>query len=121
MPFTAAVHHGRPHLLVKASGPATLTDLMGLADMAATIASMAGYRRTVFDMLGAELSSLSFTEHLSLGAHVAERFRLQEKVATVVTPESRKGTSEKAAQKLGLRLRTFTDLDEAFAWVSADA
>jgi hypothetical protein len=120
MPFTAAVHHGRPYLLVEASGPASLTDLLGLADMVATIASMAGYRRTVIDMLGADLAVLAFTDHLTLGAYVAEKFRPQEKVATVVRAESKKGTSEKAAQKLGLRLRSFTDLDEALAWIAAE-
>jgi hypothetical protein len=41
-------------------------------------------------------------------------------VATVVTPANRKGTSEKAAQKLGLRLRSFTDMAEAQAWIAAD-
>jgi len=42
-----------------------------------------------------------------------------EQVATVVAAANRKGTSEKAAQKLGLRLRTFTDLGEAIDWISA--
>ena len=40
-------------------------------------------------------------------------------MATVVTPANRKGSSEKAAQRLGLPLRTFTDPDEAVDWISA--
>lgn len=115
MPFNVTMHHGVPHLLVEASGPASLTDLCGLADLVATIAA----RRALIDVSASELSSLSFTNHLTLGAYVAERFGRIEHVATVVTPANRKGTSEKAAQKLGLRLRTFTDLGEAVSWISA--
>ena len=119
MPFNVTVHHGLPHLLVEAGGPASLTDLCGLADLVATIAARAGYRRALIDLLAIDLLSLSFTNHLTLGAYVAERLGRLEQVATVVTPANRKGTSEKAAQRLGLRLRTFTDLAEAVDWISA--
>jgi hypothetical protein len=119
MPFNVTVHHGLPHLLVETGGTASLTDLCGLADLVATIAARMGYRRALIDLSASELSSLSFTNHLTLGAYAAERFGRLEQVATVVTPADRKGTSEKAAQKLGLHLRTFTDLGEAVSWISA--
>jgi hypothetical protein len=119
MPFTVTVHHGLPHLLVQAQGPATLTDLCGLTDLVATVATRTGQRRALIDMERAGLE-LGFTEHLQLGSYVAERFSTLDKVATVVTPANRKGTSEKAAQKLGLRLRSFTDMAEAQAWIAAD-
>ncbi len=121
MPFSVTVHHGLPHLLVEAGGPASLTDLCGLTELVATIAARAGYRRVLIDLLAMDLSSLSFTEHLTLGAYAADRFTRLEQVATVVTPANRKGTSEKAAQKLGLRVRAFTDLGEASDWISAAA
>jgi hypothetical protein len=40
-------------------------------------------------------------------------------VATVVSPAARTGSSEKAAQKLGAHLRTFTDLEEARVWLAS--
>lgn len=119
MPFSVTVHHDRPYLLVEVGGAASLTDLCGVADLIATVAGRAGYRRGLIDLLAMDVSSLSFTNHLTLGAYVAERLSSFERVATVVTPANRKGTSEKAAQKLGLRLRTFTDLAEAVDWISA--
>lgn len=119
MPFSLTVHHGLPYLLVEVGGSASLTDLCGVADLIATVAGRAGYRRALIDLLAMDLSSLSFTDHLTLGAYAAERLNRLERVATVVTPANRKGTSEKAAQNLGLRLRTFTDLGEAVDWVSA--
>lgn len=121
MPFSITVHHGLPHLLVQAGGEASLTDLCGLADLIATLSGRGGRRRALIDLLAMDLSQLSFTEHLTLGAYAAERLHRLERVATVVTPANRKGTSEKAAQKFGLRLRTFTDLGEAAEWISAAA
>jgi hypothetical protein len=64
---------------------------------------------------------LKFTEHLQLGARVAERLAFVDRVATIVPASSRSGSSEKAAQKTGLRLRTFTDFKEALAWLVSDA
>ncbi|HEY0885324.1 MAG TPA: hypothetical protein VGE20_08590 [Ramlibacter sp.] len=80
----------------------------------------AGYRRAPIELIAIDLSSLSFTNHLTLGAGAAQRFGGLEQVATVVTPADRKATSEKAAQKLGPRLRTFGDVREAIDWISAD-
>jgi hypothetical protein len=119
MPFTATVHHDRPYLLVGAAGPASLTDLCALADFIAALSGRAGERRALIDLQAVELS-LSFTEHLQLGAWVADKLARLDQVATVVRPEDRKGTSEKAAQKFGLHLRTFTRMDEAVAWLDED-
>lgn len=119
MPFSVTVHHALPHLLVEVGGAASLTDLCGLADLIATVSARAGYRRALVDLVATDISALSFTDHLTLGAYVADRLGRLEQVATVVAPANRKGTSEKAAQKLGLRLRTFTDLGEANDWILA--
>lgn len=116
MHFTATVHHGPDYLLVEGSGPALLTDLCGFMDLVATVAQRSRYRRAVLDLTGVEIA-LSFTEHLHLGAYAAERLRNLERVASVVSVQNRKGTSEKAAQKLGLRVRTFTSFDEGLQWI----
>ena len=120
MHFTATVHHGPDYLLVEGSGPALLTDLCGFMDLVATAADKGRYRRAVLDLLAVEIA-LTFTEHLHLGAHAAERLRSMERVASIVPVQNRKGTSEKAAQKLGLRLRTFTSLAEGLHWIGEPA
>jgi hypothetical protein len=116
MHFTASVHHHPDYLLVAGAGPALLTDLCGFMDLVATIAAKSGYRRAVLDLLEVEIA-LTFTEHLHLGVYAAERLHQLERVASVVSAQNRKGTSEKAAQKFGLQLRTFTTMAEGLAWV----
>lgn len=118
MPFTTTVHHGLPYLLVEAAGPASLADLCGCAEMVASIAGRAGYRRALIDMTEIEVA-LSFTDHLQLGTHVAGCMAQLERVATVVTPANRKGTSEKAARKMGLDVKAFTERGEALAWIDS--
>lgn len=118
MRFTATVHHGPDYLLVEGSGPALLTDLCGFMDLVATVADKGGYRRAVLNLLGVEIA-LTFTEHLQLGAHAADRLCKLERVASVVSVQNRKGTSEKAAQRFGLHLRTFTSLPEGVQWIEA--
>lgn len=120
MPFAVAIAHEREHLAVTASGPASVPDILGLIDMSATIAKMAGHRRLLLDLLQVEIG-FAFTEHLQIGARAAEKLQGMERVASAVDPRFRSGTSEKAAQKLGLQLRTFTSLDEALHWLAQDA
>jgi hypothetical protein len=117
MSLTVTIHHEPEWLLVEAAGPATLADHCGFVDLIAAICAGAGHTRVLVNML-ALLPQLSFTDHLQLGTYVAEKFKGLRKVATVVAPAARIGASEKAAQKMGAHLRTFTDLDEAKAWLT---
>ena len=116
MPFTVAVHHHPDYLEVHGSGPALLSDLCGLFDLVGTIAARQGYGRAVMNLLAIEVE-FGFTDHLQLGSHAADRLRHLDRVASVVPARYRTGTSEKAAQKMGLQLRTFTSLDEGMAWL----
>jgi hypothetical protein len=116
MSFTVRVTHGLPYLLVQVQGPVALADLCAVADLAATVARMTGQRRALIDMLDMQLS-MSFTDHLQLGTYVAAALQGLERVASVVSPAHRSGASEKAAQKSGLAVRAFTDLQEASGWV----
>jgi hypothetical protein len=120
MHFTATVHHQPGLLLVVGAGPALLTDLCGFMDLVGTVATRSGYHRALMNLVNVQIA-LSFTEHLHLGAHAADRLRSLERVASVVSLQNRKGTSEKAAQKSGLQLRTFTSLEDGMAWVNAVA
>ena len=119
MSFVVQLQHEHPYLLALVSGPATLADLCGAADLVATVARLKGYRRALIDMVGMQ-PRLSFTDHLQLGSYVAAALDDLERVATVVTAQVRSGASEKAAQKSGLGLRAFVDGDEARAWLTAD-
>jgi hypothetical protein len=120
MPFTLTVaEHDPPYLLVEVAGPVALADLCAAADFVASLAQRRGLRRALLRMTDTQ-PNLAFTEHLQLGSYVAHALRLLERVATVVSVRDRVGTSEKAAQKSGLQLRTFTDLEDARAWLAGD-
>ncbi|MDB5874207.1 MAG: hypothetical protein JWQ07_3649 [Ramlibacter sp.] len=117
MAFTITVFHGPPVLIVEGAGPASMADLCSFMDLVAAVAARTNQTRVLMNLTNVEID-LSFTEHLSLGSHAAEKLRGMERVASVVSELNRKGTSEKAAQKMGLRLRTFTSLDEGMQWLT---
>ncbi|AMO25111.1 hypothetical protein GCM10027034_04400 [Ramlibacter solisilvae] len=119
MPLQLTIHHGLPYLLVEVSGTASLADHQGVVSLAATVCAGTRYRRCLLDLRSME-TSLAFTEHLQLGTFVGENVRNLEKVATVVTPEVRSGISEKAARKTGARLRAFTCIEQATAWIHSN-
>ncbi len=116
MPFTITVDHDFDYLLVKASGPALLADLYGYMDLVGAIAANTNKRRAVLDLRDVS-QSLSFTDHLSLGVYASERLRLLKRVASIVSLANRTGTSEKAAQQMGLQFKTFTAWDELLEWI----
>jgi hypothetical protein len=118
MDFTVAVAHEPGLLHLKGSGPASLAHLCGLASLGGVVAHRGGFARVLVDLLDAQ-PELSFTDHIQLGAHFAQEFRLAERVATVVQPRDRVGTSEKAARRSGLTLQTFTDAVAAREWLAS--
>jgi hypothetical protein len=118
MPFSVTVHHTATHLEIEASGSAGMADLCGTIDLASAIAQRKDYRLAVLNLLAVDIE-LGFTDHLQLGTYAAERLVTLLRVASVVPERYRTGTSEKAAQKSGLHLRTFTDRQEAVDWVLA--
>jgi hypothetical protein len=120
MSFVIRVHREDGVLIAEASGSASLADLCGMASMVGVTTSRSNERRAVLDLLAVDVE-LAFTDHLQLGSFVAGRLQHMDRVASVVPQRFRTGTSEKAAQKGGLLLHTFTDRDAAMAWVkSAD-
>jgi len=117
MPFTITVHHRSGYLLVRASGAALLADLYGFIDLVATIATNLGERCAVMDLTDVEIV-LGFTQHLQLGVYAADRLTYLKRVASIVSEKKRTGTSEKAAQQMGLQLKTFTALQEGLKWIA---
>lgn len=117
MPFALVAHHRADHLVVEASGQGGLAELCACMDFTGSLARASGYRKAVLDLRALEVT-LSFTEHLQLGAHAADRLQGLQRVASVVPAKYRTGTSEKAARKSGLPLKTFTSLQEGIAWLA---
>lgn len=118
MGLSVMVQRDAEWLTITAAGPATLSDFKGFADLIARICQDE-HRDTVLVDLREVEQSLSFTEHLQMGAYIAQRLAFLSRMATVVPPVARSGNSERAAQKSGLQLRTFTDMDEALGWLRA--
>jgi hypothetical protein len=118
MSFTIHVHREDGVLIAQASGNASLADLCGMASMVGVTSSRSGERRAVLDLLAVDIE-LAFTDHLQLGSFVAGSLHHMERVASIVPARYRSGTSEKAAQKGGLLLHTFTEREPALDWVKA--
>ncbi|WP_332825073.1 hypothetical protein [Ramlibacter sp.] len=120
MAFTVTVTYEAGLLCLQGAGPASLTDLCGLASLGGTVSQRSSLGRVLVDLRDT-LPELSFTDHIQLGAHFAHEFRQAERVATVVQPRDRVGTSEKAARRSGLTLQTFTDANLAREWLAGPA
>lgn len=116
MGFGMKVSHREEFLLIEAAGLATLGDLCGVFDFVRATASKQGHSRALLDLTAVEIA-FGFTDHLVLGSHAARELRDMERAASVVHPRFRVGTSEKAAQKMGLTFRTFVDRHEAERWL----
>ena len=101
-------------LVVKGRGEAVLADLKGFSDLIATVCREENFQFVLVDLLEVT-QRFTFTEHLQLGLYVADKLGSLTRMATVVPVDLRSGNSERAAQKTGMRLRTFTDMNEARA------
>jgi hypothetical protein len=107
-------------LIVVGQGRAALADLKGFADLIATVCAEEHRERVLVNLLDVD-QDLAFTDHLQLGVYIAEKLAFLRKMATVVPGQYRSGNSERAAQKSGLKLRTFLSLTEARDWLDEDA
>ena len=111
---------GTDLLIVVGQGRANLADLKGFADLIATVCAEEHRDRALVNLLDVK-QDLAFTDHLQLGVYIAEKLGSLRKMATVVPAEYRSGNSERAAQKSGLKLRTFLSLTEARDWLDEPA
>jgi hypothetical protein len=120
MALAVTVQRENDLLMASAQGRATLADLKGLADLVATICTDEQRQRVLVNLLDVD-QDLAFTDHLQLGMYIAEKLAFLQKMATVVPPHYRSGNSERAAQKSGLKIRTFLSLTEARDWLDEGA
>lgn len=102
--------------MVVAQGRASLADLHGFIDLVASICTDEQRSRVLASLLEVD-QDLAFTDHLDLGAYAAGKLSFLHRMATIVPTHYRSGNSERAAQKSGMKLRTFLSLTEARDWL----
>ena len=95
---------------------AQLADLKGFTDLIATLCREEQRQFVLVDLLDVG-PHFTFAGPLQLGLYVADKLGSLVRMATVVPVHLRSGNSERAAQKSGMLLRTFTDLAEARVWL----
>jgi hypothetical protein len=103
-------------LRLEVSGEAALADFIELIDAAAEETRRGGYTRMLVNLLAVK-EGLKFTDHYSVGEQVARKLSHLEKLASVVPPSRRTGTSEKVANAQGMRLRVFVTEAAAMEWL----
>jgi len=112
--FSVGIQHNG-YLLGVVTGEGELSYFCGAALMVAEVARRAGEKRLLIDLLGAQ-PKFEPEQHQELGEFLGRAWAgLQ--VASVVPSVERVGVSEAAAQAVGLRIRTFTNLAEAQDWL----
>ena len=116
MSLAVSVQREGDLLVVVAQGRASLADFRAFVDTIATICTDEQRHRVLANLLEVD-QDLAFTDHLQLGVYVAEKLGSIAKMATVVAPQYRSGNSERAAQKSGMKLRTFLSVTEARDWL----
>lgn len=116
MLFCISVDHGPKFLQITCVGEATVADWFGAFSLASSVASRSGERRILLDMLGVEFD-LTAEQRSEIGRHGAEVLAGFERVASVIPPALYTGDAERAAQKQGLTVRSFADLQTAMQWL----
>jgi hypothetical protein len=111
-------HQSLPGVLAfDVTGEAELADIIALIGDIAKLSLSSGDKRVLVNLLSvAEV--LKFTDHYSVGEEVARKLTHLERLASVVPAERRTQTSEKVANAKGMRLRVFTTVPDAFAWLT---
>jgi hypothetical protein len=104
---------------VKASGRAeSLADMYELVNLVAAETLRLEATRLKVDLREVH-QDFRFTEHFALGEKANSAFAHLQKVASLVAPGTRRGTSEQVARLQGRQLRVFTSDEECDAWLSA--
>jgi len=98
------------------TGEGSFDDMKKLIDAVEETTRAGGDRRILVDLTRVS-ENLKFTDHYALGELVARRLGHLERLASLVPPPRRTGTSEKVANAQGTALRVFVDEAAATAWL----
>ena len=116
MKLQIRVSHQDTFMSAKVAGRATVQDVTEMLDILSDESMRMSARRILVD-LRQVTEDFAFAEHVKIGARTAVNLGHLEKVATLVAPGRKRGTSEEAALKLGVVLRTFTAKEDAIGWL----
>jgi hypothetical protein len=111
------LHGTAQYLTATLSGPAQLEDFFSAIDALATATKAQAAARLLVDLRGVT-EQFRFTDHFAIGERVLWKLGHLERMASLVPEAKRTGTSERVANRLGLRLRVFTSEAAAVAWLS---
>jgi hypothetical protein len=117
MLFSISVDHGPKFLQITCVGPATVADWFGIFGLAAAVASRSGETRILIDMLGVDFE-FSPEQRDEIGSHGARVLSGFERVASVIPRALYTGRAEDTAQRHGLEVQSFADLEPAMKWVA---
>jgi hypothetical protein len=113
--------HRQPHYVrFDASGEASLQDMKEFVDQVEQRTRGGGDRRVLVDLTRVQ-ENLKFTDHYAIGELVARRLGHLERLASLVPPPRRTGTSEKVANTQATLLRVFVEEPAAIAWLEEPA
>ena len=118
MPLEIRVSNTERYLSAKMSGRATVADFRQMLDVLLEETMRLSSTRLLIDLVGVE-EHFRIDEHVVVSEQAAANFNHLEKIASLVPPGRKKGTTEQAAQKRGVVLRTFMSEADAIAWLEA--
>lgn len=117
-PVSIELHRTPAYAVARVRGPAATADYVQAIRSLAAFTREGGDRRALADCLGATLK-LGFSDHYTIGNHLATELRHLERMATVLPAPMITRATEKVAQGAGLQLRVLSDLDAAIAFLTA--
>jgi hypothetical protein len=117
MAVTPTFHSTPQYLVATFVGAASLEDFFAAIDAIGRQALVSGASRVLVDLRGVQ-EQFKFTDHFSVGDRVATRLGHLERIASLVPPSRRTGTSEQVANQQGKLLRVFVSEADAIAWLT---
>ena len=117
MPFSIEIHRRPGFVHFEFRGTASLPDFVEGVGVVETETLFWGDRCALFDLCGVD-GELPPEDQVFLGELVGRNLSHLYRLASVVPPDRLTRRSETAARDMGVRLRVFTDADEAAGWLS---
>lgn len=117
MSFSIEIHRQPEFVRFEFRGTAFLPDFVDGVTLVETETLFWADRCALFDLRGID-GQLPPEDQVFLGELVGRNLSHLYRLASVVPPEHLTRRSEGAAQDMGVRLRVFTDADEAAEWLT---
>lgn len=117
MAFAVNVERRHGIARVQVSGPNTIHDFVAFVQSLAEETSLFSDHFVLMDLRKLE-GSLDAAEQVFVGELLAHMLSHLDKLASLVLPEQITRNSERAAIKMGMAMRVFSDNDEAIDWLA---